>query len=126
MSSEEAKYLISHDVTMDLIRLTMLIYNYGKDFTFESSTDVNFKGFLDRIINTYTDSESLSFLRKSSLCDIQNNNDNIELCEFITEPETDIQAGIKAGCRESFLLEPNRSRVELCSIIIADYFRDRV
>jgi len=119
MSSEEANYLISHDVTMDLIRLTMLIYNYGKDFTFESSIDVNFKGFLDRIINTYTDSESLSFLRKSSLCDIQNNNDNIELCEFITEPETDIQAGIIL----------NHSKKQLCVVFrgsesMKDWYHD--
>ena len=93
MSSEQTKSLISHDVTMDLIRLTMLIYNYGKDFTFESY-DVNFKGFIDRIINKYTDSDLLSFLRKSSLQDIQNKNDDMKLCEFITDPETDIQAGI--------------------------------
>ena len=51
MSSEQTKSLVSHDVTMDLIRLTMLIYNYGKDFTFESY-DVDFKGFIKRIIKT--------------------------------------------------------------------------
>jgi predicted lipase len=118
MSSEQTKSLISHDVTMDLIRLTMLIYNYGKDFTFESY-DVNFKGFIDRIINKYTDSDLLSFLRKSSLQDIQNNNDDIKLCDFINDPETVIQAGIIL----------NHSKAQLCVVFrgsesMKDWYHD--
>lgn len=45
---------------------------------------------------------------------------------MVGDQQTDVQAGIKADCRESFLLEPSRSRIELCSIIIANYFRDGV
>lgn len=119
MSSNKEDSLISHDVTMDLIRLTMLIYNYGKDFQFDSSIDNDFKGFIKRIINTYSDSDALSFLRKSSLQDIDNNDDDIKLCEFINDPETDIQAGIVL----------NHSKAQLCVVFrgsesVTDWYHD--
>lgn len=94
MSSDQEQTLIPHDITVDLIRLTMLIYNYGKDFVFEPSTDNNFKEFIDRVVDTSIGSDDISVLRKSAICDIQESNDNMELCEFISDAETDIQVGI--------------------------------
>ena len=118
MSNKEDS-LISHDVTMDLIRLTMFIYNYGKDFQLDSSIDIDFKGFIKRVVSMYDQSDILSFSRMSSLCDIDEKNDEIELCRFIDDDSTDIQAGIIL----------NHSKKQLCVVFrgsesLTDWYHD--
>ena len=36
--------IISHSDVIDMLRMTMLVYNYGKDFIFDD--DQNLEGFL--------------------------------------------------------------------------------
>ena len=119
MSSNQEQTLISHETTMDLIRLTMLIYNYGKEFVFETSMDSDFKEFITRIVDTYMDSDELSLLRKTAIRDIQESNEHMELCEFISDSETDIQAGIVL----------NHNKKQLCVVFrgsesIKDWYYD--
>ena len=47
---------------------------------------------------------------------------NLKKSVMIGDKQTDVQAGIAAGCLESYLLDPSQSRVRLCSDIISNYF----
>ena len=48
---------------------------------------------------------------------------NLKKSVMIGDQQTDVQAGIAAGCLESYLLNPSQSRVGLCSDIISNYFK---
>jgi hypothetical protein len=85
---------ISHHIMMDLLRVTMLVYNYGDSFqvtdnnkdieTFVSSMKA--KGEFDKI--------KMDDTRKHILEEIALNVPTGKLYKFITDPVTDIQVGI--------------------------------
>ncbi len=100
--------LISHSDVIDMLRMTMLVYNYGKDFTIKEGQ--NIEGFLSSLENNDNDdnddnddnhdnddNDELSNLddeRKKALYEIAKNSPKGEVIKFITESSTDLQCAI--------------------------------
>jgi len=86
--------LPDHSVVIDMLRITMLIYNYDKTFTINPS-DNNIEQFVERIKSSHhIESLHMSETRKEALLDIAKNNPHGRLYKFISDDETDIQVGI--------------------------------
>ena len=85
---------ISHDIMLDLLRVTLLVYNYGKNFKIQNKentvetfvSELKEKGEFDSI--------DMDSTKKQVLVEIAQNVPTGKLYKFINEPETDIQCGI--------------------------------
>lgn len=85
---------IEHDIVVDLIRITMLVYNYGKNLIMDNAEDT-----VETFVNKLTSDGELktlemSDIRKEALLDIAKNVPSGKVCDFITDDDTDIQVGI--------------------------------
>jgi hypothetical protein len=86
--------IIPHCDVLDLLRITMLVYNYGKTFTVEDENET-VETFVSKIkANGKLDSLGLSDARKSALLEIASNSSSGKVCAFISDPDTDIQVGV--------------------------------
>jgi len=102
---------IDHAVLLDMIRVTMLIYNYGKQIKIEDKTDEdktdedktdedktdenNIESFVTNLKkNGEFDNIDMSDIRKRALNEIADNVPSGKLCCFIDDNITDIQAGV--------------------------------
>jgi len=93
-SNSEVLNSISYASVMDMLRVTMLVYNYGKDI---SLTDDNMtvETFVDKMKQSGGfDKLNLNETRKGVLEDIANNIPNGKLAAFINDEETDLQVGV--------------------------------
>lgn len=96
MSTEDSPIsnIIPHTDVVELLRITMLVYNYGKTFTVDEQNET-IESFVNKITNKgLIDTLGLSDTRKSALVDIANNTPSGRVCLFISEAETDVQVGI--------------------------------
>lgn len=97
MSTEESPILsnlIPHADVVELLRITMLVYNYGKTFTVDDKNET-IESFVNKVKEKgVIDTLGLSETRKSALMDIANNTPSGKVCLFISEEETDVQVGI--------------------------------
>lgn len=85
---------ISHFTVVDMLRITMLVYNYGKDITLNDE-NVTVETFVDTLKSSGDfDKLNLNETRKEVLEDIANNIPNGKLASFIHDDTTDLQAGI--------------------------------
>jgi predicted lipase len=85
---------IPHADMLDLLRITMLVYNYGKTFTVEDR-DETVESFVNKIKGNGTiDKLELSDERKDALTEIATNVPSGKVHSFISDEETDVQAGV--------------------------------
>ena len=89
-----ASNIISHDNVVELLRITILVYNYGKTFTIEDENET-IETFVNKLIkNGTTDKIGLSDTRKSILLDVAKNTPSGKVHTFISNAESDVQVGV--------------------------------
>lgn len=97
MSKKESMIIsniISHDNVVELLRITMLVYNYGNVFTVEDENET-IESFVNKIIKNETmDKIGLSHVRKSVLLDVAKNTPSGKVHTFISNIESDAQVGV--------------------------------
>ena len=87
--------ILPHSEVVDLLRLTMLVYDYGKHFHMEQGEEL--EGFLSSIKEEDENSDKLKDLtpeRKQVLIDLAKGSPHGSILAFISEPETDLQCGV--------------------------------
>tara|TARA_Y200000002_G_scaffold382007_1_gene397656 strand:- start:608 stop:1492 length:885 start_codon:yes stop_codon:yes gene_type:complete len=86
--------IIKHDEIVDLLKLTMLIYNYGKDFTVKSGQDI--QEFIKSLSKEENKNllENVNDLRKEVLYSIAENSPHGEILGFVNTAETDLQCAV--------------------------------
>ena len=85
--------LLCHKDALDLLGLTMLIYNIDKEIIFDPSS--NKEGFISSINHREVlDNIKMSDMRKGALLDILDSSPNAELLEYISDADTDLQAAV--------------------------------
>jgi predicted lipase len=107
MSTEDIQPLvrttdsIDHVILSDMLRITMLIYNYGKNITLpmndkdDDKDDQTIKTFVSELHATDTfENLKLNETRKKILMEIAKSVPSGKLCEYIEDTDTDLQAGI--------------------------------
>jgi hypothetical protein len=85
---------IPHADVVDLLRITMLVYNYGKTFTVEDKNET-----VESFVNKMTDNGTINRLglsddKKSALIEIAKNVPSGKVHSFISDADTDVQVGI--------------------------------
>jgi len=85
---------LSYATAIDLLRITLLVYNYGKEFSLAKNDDT-VESFVDSLKkNGKFEQLSLNETRKKVLSDIAYNVPSGKLARFINDEKSDIQAGI--------------------------------
>ena len=85
---------ISHHVMLDLLRATLLVYNYGKNFSVKNKEE-NIETFVSELKESgELDKLNIDSMKKEILVEIANNVPTGKLHKFINDPDTDIQVGI--------------------------------
>ena len=85
---------ISHHTMLDLLRVTLLVYNYGKHFTVKNM-DETIEEFVSELKEeNKLDKLNLDSVKKNVLIEISENVPTGKLHKFINDPYTDIQVGI--------------------------------
>ena len=85
--------LLCHKDALDLLGLTMLIYNIDKEIIFDPSS--NKEGFISSINHREVlDNIAMSDMRKGALLDILDSSPNAELLEYISDADTDLQTAV--------------------------------
>jgi len=79
--------LLKHSDAIDLLTLTMLIYDYGKNF----SLKLNDNGNIDNISEN---ENMLNETRKQAFLEIERKYPDGKIIEFISDEKTDLQVGI--------------------------------
>ena len=86
--------VINHDTVKDLLGLTMLVYDYSKSFSLEN--DETIENFVSK--NMDSDDEELDLdvtdERKDALNQLSKTSPKGKVVKFVSDPVTDIQAGI--------------------------------
>tara|TARA_Y100000389_G_C17341414_1_gene453524 strand:+ start:9 stop:896 length:888 start_codon:yes stop_codon:yes gene_type:complete len=95
---------IDHTILLDMLRITMLIYNYGKNIdpiveedgeNGEDTQIENVESFVSSLKKSGEfDKIDINDVRKQALSEIVNNVPSATLCCFINSNITDVQAGI--------------------------------
>jgi len=95
---------IDHTILLDMLRITMLIYNYGKNIDPIVEEDVengedtqieNVESFVSSLKKSGEfDKIDINNVRKQALSEIANNVPSATLCCFINSNITDVQAGV--------------------------------
>ena len=88
---------IDHGVLLDMIRVTMLIYNYGKNIKIDDNNEdeTNIETFVSNLKNNGEfDNIDMNDTRKKALTEVAENVPSGKLCCFIDNKDTDIQAGV--------------------------------
>ncbi len=84
--------MIAHKTVVDLLRITMLVYNYGEMFKVDNS-DETVETFVTKLSDDVNDLK-LSETRKLALLDIAENIPSGKVCRFFADKKTDLQVGI--------------------------------
>lgn len=96
---------LAYTTAVDLLRITLLVYNYGKEFSLTKSND-SVEEFVDSLKKNGTFEQlHLNETRKKVLSDIAYNVPSGKLVKFIHDEITDIQVGITV-C-------PNKHRISV-------------
>ena len=83
-----------HEEIVDLLKLTILIYNYGKDFSMKSGQDIEeFIGSLKKEENNNL-LDNVNDLRKEVLFSIAESSPHGEILGFINNEKTDLQCAV--------------------------------
>ena len=86
--------ILEHQDIVDLLKLTMLIYNYGKDFSMKSGQDIEtFIGSLKKEENKNL-LDNVNDLRKEVLFSIAESSPHGEILGFVNTAETDLQCAV--------------------------------
>ena len=81
--------LISHKIVCDLAKLTMLVYNYGKNFTIGENKTI------ESFVNTFQGNPLLeNSLRNEALEELSKSSPHGKVYNFYDVKSTDLQAGI--------------------------------
>jgi len=84
--------MIQHNTVVDLLRITILIYNYGADIKESSDT---IETFVNKLADpAISENININETRKQILGDIAKEIPTGKVCNFINDKETDIQCGI--------------------------------
>ena len=84
--------MIQHNTVVDLLRITILIYNYGADIKESSDT---IETFVNKLADpAISETININETRKQILGDIAKQIPTGKVCNFINDKETDIQCGI--------------------------------
>ena len=84
--------MISHEKVLDLLRITLLVYNYGEEFKV-----INKDETIEQFINRASDkieNLDISEERKKILLNLKTTACSGKVCKFISNKETDVQTGI--------------------------------
>jgi hypothetical protein len=85
---------ISHHTMLDLLRATLLVYNYGKNFKV-NNTDETVEEFVSELKEEHElEKIEMNSVKKNVLVEISENVPTGKLHKFINDPDTDIQVGI--------------------------------
>lgn len=85
---------LSYTTAVDLLRITLLVYNYGKEFSLEKKDDT-VEAFVDGLKKKgLFEQLQLNETRRKVLSDIAYNVPSGKLAKFIQDETTDIQVGI--------------------------------
>ena len=87
---------ISHKDVMDLLSLTMLIYDYGKTITYKTNDTI--EQFISRsnknnVISKKQESV-LPLIKQKAIEHLIQNSPDGKIVDFINDPDSDLQAGI--------------------------------
>lgn len=84
--------LIPYEDVSSMLKLSMLVYNYGKDFTLKNNEDI--EGFVQNLKNKNfnDDGISLSNIRKNALVELSNECPHGKVIKFIDDKDSDLQA----------------------------------
>ena len=86
--------ILEHNDIVDILKLTMLIYNYGKDFSMKSGQDIEeFIGSLKKEENKHL-LDNVNDLRKEVLYSLAESSPHGEILSFINTEETDLQCAL--------------------------------
>lgn len=84
---------VSHDLALDLLRITMLVYNYGKNLKIEEDTTI--ESFVSEIQSGGgIDSLDMNDTRKEALSEVAQNVPTGKICKWISDEDTDLQVGV--------------------------------
>ena len=94
VEKEENVTSISHHTMLDLLRATLLVYNYGKNFKVENKEET-----VEEFVSELKEENKLEDIdmdstKKNVLVEIAENVPTGKLHKFINDPDTDIQVGI--------------------------------
>ena len=85
---------LAHSDAVDLLRLTMLVYNYGKDFSLKNDEDIEtFIGHMGDSDKENPLSE-LNETRQEAFTEIAKKSPHGKIVKFISDEDTDLQVGI--------------------------------
>tara|TARA_Y100000816_G_C26105946_1_gene587759 strand:+ start:3762 stop:4712 length:951 start_codon:yes stop_codon:yes gene_type:complete len=84
---------VNHDLTLDLLRITMLVYNYGKNLDIKKDTTI--ESFVSSIQSGGgIDSLDMNETRKEALGEVAKHVPSGKICKWISDDETDLQVGV--------------------------------
>ena len=84
---------VEHNLALDLLRITMLVYNYGKNLTIKEDTTI--ESFVSEIQSGGgIDSLDMNDTRKEALNEVAENVPTGKICKWISDDETDLQVGV--------------------------------
>jgi len=92
-NEELVKPDVEHNLALDLLRITMLVYNYGKNLSIKEDTTI--ESFVSKIQSEGgIDSLDMNDTRKVALNEIAENVPTGKICNWISDDETDLQVGV--------------------------------
>jgi hypothetical protein len=84
---------VNHDIALDLLRITMLVYNYGKNLNIKEDTTI--ESFVSGIQSGGgINSLEMNDTRKEALSEVAKCVPNGKICRWISDDETDLQVGV--------------------------------
>ena len=86
--------ILKHEEVVDLLKLTMLIYNYGKDFSMKNGEDIT--EFIKSLGSDENSSllDNVNDLRKEVLFSIAQSSPHGEILGFVNDSKTDLQCAV--------------------------------
>ena len=89
--------LISHEDVSNMLKMSMLVYNYGKDFQLKENEDI--EHFVNNLKNSdeHKNNVSLSNIRKNALIDLSKECPHGKIIKFINDDETDLQVVVSVS-----------------------------
>jgi hypothetical protein len=93
--------IISHDDALDLMRITLMVYAYGKQIKFDENDKRTIETFVSQLKeNGRLDSLGLSDVYKCALIEMASNALSGRVCAFYSDKETDVQVGVTVNPAE--------------------------
>lgn len=85
---------LAHNDAVDLLRLTMLVYNYGKDFSLKKDEDI--ETFIGQMGGSEEENplSEVNETRQEAFLEIAKKSPHGKIVKFISDEETDLQVGI--------------------------------